>query len=84
MSNVISFRRQKASAAVIAALVKLGYLQQGQRHRDTAVERAIKRLRRALCRDGVIYEGDLSRGGKDAGQEEAACSASAPVDAVDG
>jgi hypothetical protein len=35
MSSIISFRRPKASAKVIAALVKLGYLQHGQRHRDT-------------------------------------------------
>jgi hypothetical protein len=68
---------------VIAALVKLGYLQAGQRHRDAAVERAIERLRRDLCGAGVIREGDLSRLSKDEGQEEAACSTSAPVNAVD-
>jgi hypothetical protein len=74
MSNVVSFPRPVVSAAVIAALVKLGYLRQGQRHDDTAVERAIGRLRRDLCGAGVIREGDQSSGGKDAGQEEAARS----------
>jgi hypothetical protein len=72
MSSVISFRRLTASAKVIAALVKLGYLQEGQRHRDTAVERAVERLRRDLYRAGVICDGDLSRGDNNAGQEEAA------------
>jgi hypothetical protein len=71
MSNVVAFRRPVASAKVIAALVKLGYLEPGQRHRDTAVERAIERLRRDLYHDGVIREGDQSRGEKDVGQEEA-------------
>ena len=72
MSNVVAFRRPVASAKVIAALVKLGYLEPGQRHRDTAVERAIERLRSNLYRDGVICDGDLSRGEKDVvGRQEA-------------
>jgi hypothetical protein len=34
---------------VVTALINLGYLQHGQRHRDTAVERAVERLRRDPC-----------------------------------
>ena len=45
ISGVVRFERRVASLAVITKLVELGYLQQGARHRATAVERAIDRLR---------------------------------------
>jgi len=57
---VVRFERRVASLAVITKLVELGYLQPGARHRATAVERAIERLRSDLCRAGVIRAGDLS------------------------
>jgi hypothetical protein len=38
MGGVIRFERPTASAAVIASLVALGYLQQAKRHRDTAIK----------------------------------------------
>lgn len=60
MGGVVRFERSIASSAVITSLVKLGYLQPGARHRATAVERAIDRLRGDLIRDGVICNGDLS------------------------
>ena len=48
---VVRFERRVASLAVITKLVELGYLQPGARHRATAVERAIDRLRRDLIRE---------------------------------
>ena len=60
MGGVIRFERPTASAAVIASLVALGYLQQAKRHRDTAIKRAIERLRCDLFRAGKIQAGDLS------------------------
>jgi hypothetical protein len=60
MGGVIRFERSIASSAVITSLVKLGYLQPGARHRATAIQRAIERLRTDLMRDGVISGGDLS------------------------
>jgi hypothetical protein len=60
MGGAIRFERPIASSAVITKLVELGYLQPGARHRATAVERAIERLRTDLMRDGVISGGDLS------------------------
>jgi hypothetical protein len=47
---VVRFERRVASLAVITKLVELGYLQPGARHRATAVERAIDRLRSDLVR----------------------------------
>jgi hypothetical protein len=46
--GVIRFERPVASLAVITKLVELGYLLPGARHRATAVERAIDRLRSDL------------------------------------
>jgi hypothetical protein len=60
MGGVIRFERPVASSAVIASLVALGYLQQGNRHRDSAIKRAIERLRSDLYRAGVIQAGDRS------------------------
>jgi hypothetical protein len=60
MGGVIRFERPVASSAVIASLVALGYLQQADRHRDSAIRRAIERLRSDLYRVGVIQAGDLS------------------------
>jgi len=51
---VVRFERRVASLAVITKLVELGYLQPGARHRVTAVERAIDRLRSNLIRQGVL------------------------------
>ena len=45
---VVRFEGRVASLAVITKLVELGYLQPGARHRATAVERAIDRLRSDL------------------------------------
>ena len=70
MSGVVRFERRVASLAVITKLVELGYLQQGARHRATAVERAIDRLRMDLVRHGVIYDSNLSSSSKDEGQQE--------------
>jgi hypothetical protein len=53
MGGVIRFERSIASLRVITKLVELGYLQPGSRHRATAIERAIDRLRDDLIRDGV-------------------------------
>jgi hypothetical protein len=50
---VVRFEPRVASLAVITKLVELGYLQPGARHRATAVERAIDRLRSDLIRQGV-------------------------------
>ena len=61
VGSVVYLRRAVASPAVIAKLVDLGYLQNAKRHRASAIENAIERLRSDLCRDGVIWEGDLSR-----------------------
>jgi hypothetical protein len=58
MSKAI--RRRNASETVIAELEKLGYLKQGKRHKDRAVELAILRLQQQLCCDGVISSGDLT------------------------
>jgi hypothetical protein len=58
MSKAI--RRRNASETVIAKLEELGYLKQGKRHRDRAVELAILRLQQQLYRDGVIGSGDLT------------------------
>jgi hypothetical protein len=60
MGGVIRFQRPIASSAVIASLVALGYLQQANRHRDSAIERAIEKLRHDLYCSGVIQAGDLS------------------------
>jgi hypothetical protein len=60
MGGVIRFEPAIASSAVITKLVKLGYLQAGARHRATAVERAINRLRNDLVRDGVICDSNPS------------------------
>jgi hypothetical protein len=60
MSGVVRFERRVASSAVITKLVELGYLQPGARHRATAVERAIDRLRSDLVRQGVIYDRNLT------------------------
>ena len=60
MGGVVRFERSIASSAVMTSLVKLGYLQPGARHRATAIQRAIERLRTDLTRDGVIAGGDLS------------------------
>ena len=60
MGNVVQFRRAVASPKVIENLVELGYLSPGNRHRASAIESAIKRLRHDLCRDGVIRASDLS------------------------
>jgi hypothetical protein len=56
----LRFERRVASLAVITKLVELGYLQPGARHRATAVERAIDRLRSDLIRQGVIRDSNLS------------------------
>jgi hypothetical protein len=60
MGGVVRFERFIASSAVITSLVKLGYLQTGARHRATAIQRAIERLRTNLMRDGVVSGGDVS------------------------
>jgi hypothetical protein len=62
MGSVVYLRRPIASQAVITKLVDLGYLQNGKRHRASAIEKAIERLRSDLCRDGVIWEGEHVRG----------------------
>jgi hypothetical protein len=46
--DVVRSERRVASLAVITKLVELGYLQPGARHRATAVEWAIDRLRMDL------------------------------------
>ena len=56
----VGAERRVASSAVITKLVELGYLQPGARHRATAVQRAIERLRSDLVRQGVIYDSNLS------------------------
>ena len=66
---VVRFERRVASLAVITKLVELGYLQPGARHRATAVERAIDRLRSDLVRQGVIYDSNLSSSPKDEDQQ---------------
>jgi len=53
-------RRRNTSETVIAKLEELGYLKQGKRHRDRAVELAMLRLQQQLYRDGVIGSGDLT------------------------
>lgn len=60
MGGVIRFERPVASSAVIASLVALGYLQQAKRHRASAIERAIGRLRGDLHRAGVLQSRDVS------------------------
>jgi hypothetical protein len=60
MGGVIRFERPVASSAVIARLIALGYLQQAKRHRDSAIKRAIERLRHDLFRAGLIQTGDVS------------------------
>jgi hypothetical protein len=66
---VVRFERRVASLAVVTKLVELGYLQPGARHRPTAVERAIDRLRSDLIRQGVIFDGDLPSSPKDEDQQ---------------
>ena len=67
---VVRFERRVASSAVITKLVELGYyLQPGARHRATAVERAIDRLRSDLIRQGVICDSNLSSSPKDEDQQ---------------
>jgi hypothetical protein len=60
MGGVVRFKRPIASSAIITSLVKLGYLQPGARHRATAIQRAVERLRTDLMRYGAISGGDLS------------------------
>jgi hypothetical protein len=67
--------RRVASSAVITKLVDLGYLEAGARHRATAVERAIDRLRSDLVRQGVIYDSNLSSSPKDERASLASCQA---------
>ena len=67
---VMRFERRVASLAVITKLVELGYLQAGARHRATAVERAIDRLRTDLVRQGVVYDSNLSSSPKEEDQQE--------------
>ena len=62
---VVRLERRVASLAVITKVVELGYLQPGARHRATAVERAIDRLRSDLVRQGVICDSNLSSSPKD-------------------
>jgi hypothetical protein len=57
---VVRFERRVATLAVITKLVEFGYLQPGARHRATAVEKAIDRLRSDLVRQGVICDSNLS------------------------
>jgi hypothetical protein len=66
---VVRFERRVASLAVITKLVELGYLQPGARHRATAVERAIDRLRSDLVRWGVIFDSGLSSSPKEEDQQ---------------
>ena len=66
---VVRFERRVASLAVITKLTELGYLQPGARHRATAVERAIDRLRSDLVRQGVICDSNLSSSPKDEDQQ---------------
>ena len=66
---VVRFERRVASLAVITKLVELGYLQPGARHRATAVERAIDRLRSDLVRQGVICDSNLSSSPKHEDQQ---------------
>ena len=61
MGGVVYLWRPTASHALVAKLVELGYLQQAKRHRASAIENAIERLRGDLCRNGAVSEGDLSR-----------------------
>jgi hypothetical protein len=61
VGGAIRFERPVASAAVIASLVTLDYLQQAKRHRASAIERAIERLRRDLHHAGVVQTGEVSR-----------------------
>ena len=70
LSGVARLERHVASLAVITKLVDLGYLHPGARHRVTAVERAIDRLRMDLVRQGVIFDSNLSFSSKDEGQRE--------------
>jgi hypothetical protein len=58
---VIPFRRRAASRAVIAKLIEFGYLRLANRYNDGVIEHAVERLGRALRRDGVICDVDLSR-----------------------
>ena len=60
MGGIIRFERPVASSAVIASLVALNYLKEANRHRDSAIKRAIERLRHDLYRAGVIQTGDVS------------------------
>lgn len=60
MGAVLPFRRRVASRAVIGKLVELGYLRPAKRYNDGVVEHAMQRLKQALQRDGLIFEGDLS------------------------
>jgi hypothetical protein len=66
---VVRFERRVASLAVNTKLVELGYLQPGARHRATAVERAIERLRSDLVRQRVIYDSNLSSSAKNEDQQ---------------
>jgi hypothetical protein len=66
---VVRLERRVASLAVITKLVELGYLQPGARHRATAVERAIDRLRTDLVRQGVVYDSNLPSSPKDEDQQ---------------
>jgi hypothetical protein len=73
--GVVRLQRPVASLAVITKLVELGHLQPGARHRATAVERAIDRLRSDLVRHGVVYDGNLSSSPKDERASLASCRA---------
>jgi hypothetical protein len=69
MGGVVRLERPVASLAVITKLVELGYLPPGARHRATAVQRAIERLRSDLVRQGVIYDSNLSSSPEDEDQQ---------------
>jgi hypothetical protein len=60
VGDIARFERPVASSAVIASLVALNYLKEANRHRDSAIKRAIERLRHDLYRAGVIQTGDVS------------------------
>ena len=66
---VVRFEPRVASLVVITKLVELGYLQPGARHRATAVERAIDRLRSDLIGQGIICDSNLSSSPKDEDQQ---------------
>ena len=67
----MSGRCPPAACCVVGSHHKAGRTRvPGVRHRATAVERAIDRLRMDLVREGVIFDSDLSSSSKDEGQQE--------------